>query len=296
MSSESPAAWRRRSAQESSRGGGRKRIRLTSIAVPPPRRSAVWKPSAPSSPASSARRSSLSGGEILLARPARARSRAGSGGAGGAAPRPSARTARARAARRPSAASTTVSRFSRRLATAALQQLLRARLRSPPRRRGRRAAPRTLPSESSDGAVLDQPVQEGSRSDGDAQTTISRLPGRVAQAVGGREHAAVDGQVGGPRRGAVAARAIRGPAGPLVLSDLHAAPWGSCSPYPHHASTGPRTPSPLAGALRRGPRGGDQGELGGLSSRLMRASSRIAALRSGIGSAIASSTGRRLAV
>ena len=50
----------------SSRGSGRKTIRLTSAADPPPRRIAVWKPSAPRSPASSALAQRVERREVVL--------------------------------------------------------------------------------------------------------------------------------------------------------------------------------------------------------------------------------------
>ena len=67
------------------------------------------------------------------------------------------------------------------------------------------------------GPVLDQALEKavalGPRGRGDDQ----QAPGRVAQAIGRREHVAVDGEVHGPRLSAVAPGAIRGPAPPLII-------------------------------------------------------------------------------
>ena len=65
------------SPASSSFGAGRKTIRLSSPIAAPPRRIAVWKPSAPSSPESSARAQLVERRGVAPRRPAPWRSRAG---------------------------------------------------------------------------------------------------------------------------------------------------------------------------------------------------------------------------
>ncbi len=159
----------------SSRGGGRNRMRLTSSAVPPPSRSAVWKPSAPSSPASSVRRNALRAGRsssetwsrVVSSRIRwRGRFRAAA-----------MRTNGSRSSGvRPSATSTTVSLASRRLLTAARSSSW-ARSSSSSAATRPSSNARTLPSDSALARSSIRRVTNASRSVGEAEVTTSRLPG-----------------------------------------------------------------------------------------------------------------------
>ena len=81
-------------------------------------------------------------------------------------------------------------------------------------------------------AVVDQALEEGLELLGGGAADDQQAAGRVAQPVARRQNAGVDAQVGGPRLAAVAAGAVRGVAGALVLTDLDAASWGSAGHRP----------------------------------------------------------------
>ena len=192
---------------------------------------------------------------ILLADLVAARSRAGSGGAGASSAGGHAHErARARSGSSPSAASTTVSLALEPLGDGGLQQLLRRAPRSPPRATRPASSPRTLSSESSARAVLDQALEEARRARRPRRRR--RSAGCRASSAGGRPGVSTrQWTVRSAGRGGAPSRRGRSEDQPvaLVLGDLDAARgWGSCWPCPHHAATAAATRSSPAGGERAG--------------------------------------------
>ena len=264
---------------------------MTSAAEPPPSRSAVWMPSLPSSPASSARRSSFSGARSssadVLARGLDQDQVAGAPLGGRDAQERLALLGREALGREHDG-------------LAVLEPLRRRRRRAARVARASSSSSATRPASSvltfrsestaerSSTSRLEERVQLRRVRAGDDQ----QAAGRVAQAVGRAQHAAVDREVGGPRR--APSRRGRSEDQPVRSSSaiLTLRPGGLLDMPPscrnRRAGAGGASQSAADAAI--------SASFAARGSRLMRASSRIAALRSAIARASTSSTGRREAV